>query len=73
MVLGPIWTDYVPNKKITVYLQIQNKVISANLFNFDFDFEDTIMFGNISVLVTFWFWGHFSFDEISVLGTIQFW
>ena len=32
----------------------KTKVISADLF--DFDFEDIIMFGNISVLVTFQFW-----------------
>ena len=42
----------------------KTKVISANLL--DFDFDDIIMFGNISVLVTFQFWWHFSFDDILV-------
>ena len=32
---------------------VSTKVISADLL--DFDFEDIIMFGNISVLVTFQF------------------
>ena len=40
----------------------KTKVIRANLlnfyfdFDFDFDFEDIIIFGKISVLVTFQFW-----------------
>ena len=34
----------------------KTKVISADLLDLDFDFEDIIMFGNISVLVTFQFW-----------------
>ena len=34
----------------------KTKVISANLLDFGFDFEDIIMFGNISVLVKFQFW-----------------
>ena len=34
----------------------KTKVISADLLDFDLDFEDIIMFGNISVLVTFQFW-----------------
>ena len=33
----------------------KTKVISADLLDLDFDFEDIIMFGNISVLVTFQF------------------
>ena len=33
----------------------KTKVISADLLDFDFGFEDTIIFGNISVLVTFQF------------------
>ena len=37
-------------------MQNKTKVISADLLDFDFDFEDIIMFGNISVLVTFHFW-----------------
>ena len=36
-------------------IQNKTKVISADLLDFDFDFEDIIMFGNISVLVTFQF------------------
>ena len=47
----------------------KTKVISADLLDLDFDFKDIIMFGNISVLVTFQFWWHFSFDKISVLVT----
>ena len=35
---------------------VSTKVISADLLDFDFAFEDIIMFGNISVLVTFQFW-----------------
>ena len=34
----------------------KTKVISANLLDLDFDFEDINMFGNTSVLVTFQFW-----------------
>ena len=34
----------------------KTRVISANLLDFDFHFEDIIMFGNISVLVTFQLW-----------------
>ena len=33
----------------------KTKVISADLLDFHFDFQDIIMFGNISVLVTFQF------------------
>ena len=36
-------------------------------------FEDIIMFANISVLVTFQFWWHFSFSDNSVLVKLQFW
>ena len=34
----------------------KTKVISADLLDLDFDFEDIIMFGNISVLLTFQYW-----------------
>ena len=34
----------------------KTKVISADLLDLDFYFVDIIMFGNISVLVTFKFW-----------------
>ena len=38
----------------------KTKVIRADLldfdFDFDFDFEDIIIFGKVSVLVTFQFW-----------------
>ena len=40
------------------------KVISADLLDLDFDFEDIIKVGDISVLVTFQFWWHISFDDI---------
>ena len=33
----------------------KTRVISANLLDFDFDFEDIVMLGNISVLETFQF------------------
>ena len=49
----------------------KTKVISADLL--DFDLEDIIMFGNISVLVTLQFWWPFSFDKIQDLVTLQFW
>ena len=51
----------------------KTKVISANLLDSDFDFEDIIMFGNISVLVTFQFSEQFSFVDISALLIFQFW
>ena len=51
----------------------KTKVISADLLDLYSDFEDTILFGNISVLVTFQFSLHFSFADISVLLTFQFW
>ena len=42
----------------------KTKVISADLLNLDFDFEDIIiMFGNISVLVKFQFWWNSSFGD----------
>ena len=51
----------------------KTKVIRADLLDFAFDldfyFEDIFRFGNISVLVTFQFWWHFSFDDILVLVT----
>ena len=51
----------------------KTKVIRADLLDFafdlDFNFEDIIRFGNISVLVTFQFLWHFSFDDILVLET----
>ena len=34
----------------------KTKIISADVFNFNYDLEYIIMFGNISVLVTFQFW-----------------
>ena len=34
----------------------KTKVISADLLDLYFDFDDISMFGNISVLVTFQFW-----------------
>ena len=37
-------------------LKDKTKVISADLLDFDFDFEDIIVFCNISVFVTFQFW-----------------
>ena len=40
---------------IVTYRLNKTKVISANLLDLDFHFEDIIMFGNISVLVTFQF------------------
>ena len=59
-------SDSVGNFPVTfgcvrVLLPLENiinktKVISADLLEFDFDFEDIIMLGNISVLVTFQFW-----------------
>ena len=33
----------------------KTRVISADLLDFDFDFEDIVMLGNISVLETFQF------------------
>ena len=33
----------------------KTRVISADLLDLDFDFEDIVMLGNISVLVTFQF------------------
>ena len=33
----------------------KTSVISADLLNFDIDFEDIVMLGNISVLVSFQF------------------
>ena len=42
--------------KLPFKTQNKTKVISANLLDFYFDFEDIIILGNISVLVTFQFW-----------------
>ena len=39
-----------------VFSTNKTKVISANLLDFDLDFEDIIRFGHISILVTFQFW-----------------
>ena len=52
----------------------KTKVFRADLLDLDLylDFEDIIRFGNISVLITFQFWWQFSFDDITVLVTIQF-
>ena len=58
---------------ILILFRNKTKVISADLLDFDFDFEDITMLCNISVLVTFQFWCHFSFDKLLVLRTIVFW
>ena len=46
---------HFPPSKLNAEMN-KTKVISADLFDLDLDFEDIIMFGNISVLVTFQFW-----------------
>ena len=62
----------------TVY-QNKVKVMRADLLDLDFNFEDILklgnisVFGNISNLLTFQFWLHLSFSSISVLVTFQFW
>ena len=54
----------------------KTKLIKANLMDLDLDldldFEDILRFCDISVLVTFHFWYHFSFGDISVLVTFSF-
>ena len=65
---------------------IYNKtgVIRADILDLNFDFEDIIRFGNISVFGTCQFWWHlwfvkfqflwqFSFGDNSVLVKLQFW
>ena len=68
--MAPFLTD-TPRAKSTLLLNLflcntlqdsamtsdpnKTKVISADLLDLDFDFKDIIMFGNISVLVTFQF------------------
>ena len=48
-------------------VQYKAKVIRANLMHFDFDlyFEDIFRFCDISSLITFQFWLHCSFGDIS--------
>ena len=49
----------------------KTKVIRADLLDFAFDldlnFEDIFRYGNISVLLSFQFWCHFSLDDMLVL------
>ena len=40
---------------LQTYIRNKTKVISADLLDFDFDCQNIIMLGNISVLVTFQF------------------
>ena len=42
--------------KNTFIMHKKTKIIRVNLLDFDFDFEDIIRFGNISVLVKFQSW-----------------
>ena len=42
----------------------KTRVIGADLFNFDFDFEGIVLLDNISVLETFHFKRNVSFGEI---------
>ena len=48
-----IYSTALSPKSVLLNEQNKTKVISADLLDLDFDFEDIIMFGNISVLVTF--------------------
>ena len=65
--------DFIITVVLLGALMNKTKVISADLLDFDFEFEEIFMFGNISILLTFPYKWHFSFDKILVLVTIHFW
>ena len=67
LISSPIIQKLTQNSKVHQYFrsnitlndigkQNKTKVIHANILYLYFDFEDIIMFGNISVFVTFQFW-----------------